>query len=56
MDNNARRKLVWSSLNYTIELMMDLFIEDGDWTDDKVKEAQRQLLEIRNDIAPQVID
>lgn len=56
MDNDKKRKLVWSSLGYTTELMMDLFLEDGEWADEEMGAAYRQLIKIKSKVAPQVID
>lgn len=56
MDNEKKRKLVWSSLGYTCELIMDLFLEDGGWTDREMGDALYRLTEIKSKIAPEVID
>lgn len=53
MDNNARRWLVWKSLNCTTELIMDLFQEESGWSDKELREALYQITEIKSNIAPE---
>ncbi len=57
MDNEKKRKLVWSAMDYATRLIYDLFVdENGVWADEDMRKAYYQTIKIKSDIAPKVID